>query len=78
MDRQPTLRRAFGQRLRAYRRAASLTQRELGLRAGMHRAYIGAVERGERNISIDNVERLARALRVAPQSLFPPERPGRA
>lgn len=54
--------RQFGNRLRQTRLAAGLSQEELGDKAGLHRTYIGSVERGERNISLMNVQRIAKAL----------------
>ena len=50
--------------LRATRKARGISQEELGDLAGLHRTYVGSIERGERNVSIDNIERLAAALRV--------------
>jgi transcriptional regulator with XRE-family HTH domain len=44
-------------------------------RAGLHRTYVGSVERGERNISIDNIERLAHALGVSAASLLEAPKP---
>lgn len=49
-----------------------LTQQALGERAGLHRTYIGSVERAEVNLSIDNVDRLAAALSVDPSILMQP------
>ncbi|MEM1174024.1 MAG: helix-turn-helix transcriptional regulator [Pseudomonadota bacterium] len=40
------------------------SQEDLAEKAGLHRTYIGAIERKERNVSIDNIERIARAFRV--------------
>ena len=57
-------RRVFASRLRQIRQVKGLSQEELADRAGLHRTYVGSVERGERNISIDNIERLAKALEI--------------
>ena len=54
----------FGTLLKHYRAAAALSQEALAEVSGLHRTYVGSVERGERNISIDNIERLGQALGV--------------
>jgi transcriptional regulator with XRE-family HTH domain len=60
----------FGKRLRELRKKEGLSQEELGFRAGIHRTYVGAIERGEQNLSIDNVHKLAKALKTSPDELF--------
>jgi transcriptional regulator with XRE-family HTH domain len=57
-------RRIFAQRLRQIRQIKGLSQEELADMANLHRTYVGSVERSERNVSIDNMERLANALEV--------------
>lgn len=57
-------RKVFARNLREIRTKANLSQEELADLAGLHRTYVGSVERGERNISIDNMECLASALSV--------------
>jgi len=47
-----------------------MTQEELGLASGIHRAYIGFIERGERPVNIDQLERIARALSIDVTELF--------
>ena len=56
----------FGSRVRAERERLGVSQEELADRAGMHRTYLGGVERGERNVGLLNVLRIASALGVAP------------
>ena len=63
--------RAFGDRLRELRRQhLNVSQDEFALRSGLHRTYVGAVERGEVNVSLINVLRIAETLGVAPAALF--------
>jgi len=59
---QLTARARFGVNLRCARIAHGFSQEELAARADLHRNYIGSVERNEKNISIDSMERLATAL----------------
>lgn len=60
----------FGSTIRHLRESAELSQEELASRCGLHRTYVGGVERGERNISLQNIVRLAEALQVPPASLL--------
>ena len=64
------LRRDLGDRIRQLRKAASLTQAELAENADMDYKYLGAVERGERNITIDNIEKIAKGFGIEPYQLF--------
>ena len=62
--------KAFGARVRRLRRAKGLSQEELAFRSGLNRTYVGAVERGERNIALLNIRRLAEALWFPPGDLL--------
>ena len=59
-----------GFRIRERRTAASLTQAELGDRCGLHRTFVGSVERGERNLALLSLRKLAKALRTTPAALL--------
>ncbi|HOX45648.1 MAG TPA: helix-turn-helix transcriptional regulator [Myxococcota bacterium] len=60
----------LGRWIRDQRQQQGLTQEELAFRSGLHRTYVGSVERGERNLSVLNIIRLARALGVQPAELL--------
>lgn len=60
----------FGSRLRQLRDQRGYSQEELAERAGLHRNYVGGIERGERNVALENIVKLAKALSVRPGDLF--------
>lgn len=64
------LRNTVGDRIRAIRKAKGLTQQQLAERSNLDDAYIGAVERGERNFTIDTLEKIVTALQIQPAQLF--------
>lgn len=55
-------RKAFGKRLHELRKLKGYSQEQLADRANLHRTYIGAIERGEQNVSLDNIAKIAKAL----------------
>lgn len=66
----PNPKTIFGNTIRELRLKLELSQAELAIRAGLHRNYIGGIERGERNVSLINIQALARALQTRPGKLF--------
>lgn len=64
------IRDVFGARVRELRRKANISQEELAAAADLDRSYIGSVERGERNVSLVNIAKIARGLKVKPSALF--------
>lgn len=60
----------FGSAIRAERERIGISQEELAHLCELHRTYIGSIERGERNVGLLNVVRIARALRVTPSHLL--------
>lgn len=60
----------FGIALRALREERGYSQEELAERAGLHRNYVGSVERGERNVALENIVKLAGALSIRTRDLF--------
>jgi transcriptional regulator with XRE-family HTH domain len=65
-----TLRLLFAKNIRKVRLERKLSQEALADLCELHRTYIGSVERGERNVSIDNIERIACSLKVSPAFLL--------
>ena len=62
----------FGRHIRKLRLERGLSQEKLAELADLHRNYVGGVERGERNIALVNILRLAKGLRVRPTKLLDP------
>jgi transcriptional regulator with XRE-family HTH domain len=60
----------FAANVRRHRLALGFSQEELAEAAGVHRTYVGMLERGEKNVTIYNIERIATALGVPPDSLL--------
>jgi transcriptional regulator with XRE-family HTH domain len=60
----------FGERVREIRKGKGLSQEELAHKADLHRTYIGMIERAEKNITLLNIEKLAKALDVNITDLF--------
>jgi transcriptional regulator with XRE-family HTH domain len=61
---------AFGDAIRAIRKEQGVSQEAFALKCGLDRSYYGAVERGERNVSLTNIVRIAEALKTRPGALF--------
>ena len=64
------IKHAFGRRVRQLRKKRKCSQEKLAEMSGMHWTYIGQVERGERNLTLQSIQSIARALRVKIANLF--------
>lgn len=65
-----TVRKDFGKRVRELRKERGYSQEAFADECGLHRTYIGAIERGERNVAIDNIAKIAKALGLQIKELF--------
>ncbi|MDE6106541.1 MAG: helix-turn-helix domain-containing protein [Bacteroidales bacterium] len=69
MSKEPIL-VLFGHNVQTYRKSLGLSQEKLAEIAGVHRTYIGMIERAEKNITLCNMEKIAKALKVQIQELL--------
>ncbi len=60
----------FGKKVRIARLEKNMSQEELAGRADVHRTYIGMIERAEKNITLENIDKIAKALNVSIEDLF--------
>lgn len=58
------IQKRFGDKLREFRKQKRISQEELAFKSGLHRTYISDIERGARNVSLKNIEKIAKALSV--------------
>ena len=65
-----TIEKRFGNRQRGLRLTRGLSQEELAFKSGMHRTYLGGIERGERNPSLRNIAAIAKTLGITLSQLF--------
>lgn len=61
----------LGNKIKKIRQKRKLSQKELAFESNLHRTYISDIERGARNVSIKNIEKIAKALRVSLKELMP-------
>lgn len=60
----------FGKVIQNLRKEKGLSQEELGFRSNLHRTYIGMIERGEKNITLENIDRLSKGLDISMKTIF--------
>ncbi|MCL4497157.1 MAG: helix-turn-helix domain-containing protein [Deltaproteobacteria bacterium] len=65
-----TILEKFGEKVRKERHQRGLSQEELAARAGVHRTYIGMIERAEKNITLENIEKITKALGLKISEFF--------
>lgn len=64
------IKKQFGEKIRQVRNSKKISQEELAFKAGLHRTYISDIERGARNVSLENIEKIAKALDITPEKLL--------
>ena len=69
MENEKELLKAFGAKVQHYRSKLGLSQEKFAEKANVHRTYIGTVERGETNLTLLNIYKLAKALEISPKDL---------
>ena len=69
MDKNPILLQ-FGKNVQEYRRTQHISQEQLAESVGVHRTYIGMIERAEKNITLLNIAKIANALKISPSALL--------
>jgi len=62
--------RKFGEQVKLIRKSKGLSQESLAELCGLHRTYVGGIERGERNVALINILRIAKALEISPSELL--------
>jgi len=65
-----TIQQKFGAKIKSMRLQKVMSQEELSSKTGLHRTYISDIERGVRNVSLKNIEKIAKALSVSPDVLL--------
>ncbi|MEY4904377.1 MAG: hypothetical protein RLZZ292_2192 [Bacteroidota bacterium] len=70
MKKEINILQLFGEKVRDLRKIQGLSQEQLALKAGLHRTYIGMIERAEKNITLLNIEKIAHALGVKIYEMF--------
>lgn len=64
------IQKKFGNKLKEIRKQKGLSQEKLAFKSSLHRTYISDIERGSRNVSLVNIEKIAKALNISPKSLL--------
>ncbi|HED36862.1 MAG TPA: XRE family transcriptional regulator [Ignavibacteria bacterium] len=64
------IKKQLGQKIKELRLKANISQEKLAMKAKLHRTYISDIERGERNVSVENIEKIAKALKVRSEELL--------
>lgn len=67
---RPSEKKILGEHVRSLRLALGFSQEDLAEASGLHRTYIGSIERGERNVSLENIVKIAHALKTTPSNLL--------